>query len=72
MDGGGGGIKSFLFIGIKTVGYKWVSKKALLLALQTVPRNNVRAYAHARQPRSKVVGGSGKSATFATYSKKHA
>nr|DAU72119.1 MAG TPA: hypothetical protein [Caudoviricetes sp.] len=33
------GIKSFLFIGIKTVGYKWVSKKALLLALQTVPRN---------------------------------
>ena len=39
MDGGGGGIKYFLFIGIKTVGYKWGSKKALLLALQTVPRN---------------------------------
>ena len=39
IGGGGGGIKSFLFIGIKTVGYKLVSKKALLLALQTVPRN---------------------------------
>ena len=47
MDGGGGGVEYLWFIVIKTVGYKWVSKKALLLALQTAPRN-MRARTHTR------------------------